>query len=89
MTGRYNINMPFEDEISKRLEKAPDIVVALFWALLMTGGSYVFIYFAKLLETLPKSFDLPWLLLFFSLFLLILVRRRVKLIRSDQKPTLS
>ena len=81
--------MPFEEVISKWLEKSPDIVVALFWALLFTGASYMFIYFAKTLETLPRSFDLPWLLLFFSLFLIILMRRRVKLIRSDQKPKLS
>ncbi len=81
--------MPFEEELSKRLAKAPDILKALFWAFLFTGACYVFIYFAKALYTIPKSFDLPWLLLFLSLFLLVLVRKRIKIIRNDQSPRLS
>lgn len=81
--------MPIEEEISKKLAKMPDIVIALFWAGVLTGAGYVFIYFAKTLYTLPNSFDLPWLLIFAAIFFVIIVRRRIRIIRQDAKPALS
>jgi len=80
--------MPIEEEISKRLAKAPDVVVALFWACICTGAGYLFIYFAKTLRTLPSSFDLPWLLIFALVFFVVLVRRRIRIMRQDTKPVL-
>jgi hypothetical protein len=80
--------MPFEEEISKKLAKMPDVVIALFWACICTGAAYIFIYFAKALYTLPRSFDLPWLLIFALVFFVVLVRRRVKIMRQDSKPVL-
>lgn len=81
--------MPIEEEISKWLAKAPDILVVLLWALLFTGAAYFFIYFAKALYTLPQSFDLPWIMIFVLVFLFLLVRKRIKTVRSDSKPPLS
>ena len=80
--------MPIEEEISKRLEKAPDVAVALFWACIFTGAGYVFIYFAKALYTLPASFDLPWLLIFALVFFVVLVRRMIRIMRQDTRPVL-
>ena len=81
--------MDFEERLSKWLAKSPDIVVSLFWAFLFTGGAYLFVFFAKSLYALPKSFDLPWLLFFLTFFFIILVRKRVKRVQIDQKPALS
>jgi hypothetical protein len=80
--------MPFEEDISKRLAKMPDVVVALFWAAALTGAAYTFIYFAKALRTLPSSLDLPWLLVFSIVFFVVLVRRRIKIMRQDTRPVL-
>jgi hypothetical protein len=81
--------MPVEEDISKKLAKAPDILVALFWAGVFTGAAFFFVVFAKALYTIPQSFDLPWLLIFVAVFLFILMRKRIKIMRADTKPALS
>ena len=81
--------MAIEDEISKRLAKAPDILVALLWACVFTGAAYIFVFFAKALYAIPGSFDLPWLLVFVLVFLGLLVRKRIRIVRQDTKPALS
>ena len=80
--------MPIEEEVSKKLAKMPDVVIALFWAVLLTGAGYVFFYFAKALRTLPSSFDLPWLLIFALVFFVVLMRRKIRTMRQDTKPVL-
>ena len=81
--------MAFEEAISKWLTKAPEVVVSAFWAFLFTGCIFVFVFFAKALDTIPRTFDLPWLLIFFSLFFIVLIRRRVIKVRKDQRPALA
>jgi len=81
--------MPIEEEISKILKKLPGPVLALVYAIVITGAAYLFIYFAKALYTLPKDFDLPWLLVFVGIFLAVLVWKRVKAMRSELKPKIS
>jgi uncharacterized membrane protein len=77
-----------EKDVSKILRSLPDPVVSLVWALVITGACYSMVIFAKFIRTLPQSFDLPWILLFISLFLIILVKKRLDLVRSEQKPHL-
>jgi len=81
--------MVIEEELEKRLKKMPDIVLCLVYAFLFTGVIFVFVFFAKALYTLPSSFDLPWLLIFLAAFLVLLVRKRIKTMRQDTKPSLS
>jgi len=81
--------MVIEEEIGKRLKKMPDIVLCLLYAFMFTGVIFVLVFFAKALYTLPSSFDLPWLLIFFAAFLVLLVRNRIKTMRQDTKPALS
>ena len=81
--------MDIEEEIGKRLKKMPDIVLCLLYALLFTGIIFLFMFFAKALYALPRSFDLPWLLIFFAAFLVLLMRKRIKIMRQDTKPALS
>jgi len=81
--------MAIEEEIEKRLKKMPDIVVCIVYAFLFTGVIFVFVFFAKALYTLPSSFDLPWLLIFTAVFLALLVRKRIRIMRQDTKPPLS
>ena len=81
--------MPIEDEISKRLKKLPEPLLALVYASVLTAAAFIFLYFAKALRTLPQSIDLPWMLIFIGLFLAILVWKRIKAIRSELKPKLS
>ncbi|MEM7816274.1 MAG: hypothetical protein QXN71_04085 [Candidatus Aenigmatarchaeota archaeon] len=80
--------MTFEEGISKTISKLPDILQALLFAVLVTAAGYIFIYFAKFLQTLPGSFDLPWIAVFVIVFLLILVWKRIKIIRQDRQPQL-
>lgn len=81
--------MAFEDEISKIFKKLPDVLQSFLLALIVTVAAYLFIYFAKALYTLPGTFDLPWLLVFILIFLFLLVRKRIRIMRADTKPALS
>jgi hypothetical protein len=81
--------MAFEDELSKIFRKLPDVVKSFLLALILTGAAYVFTFFAKTLYTIPVSFDLPWLLVFVLVFLALLVRKRIRIMRQDTKPALS
>jgi hypothetical protein len=81
--------MAFEDELSKWFGKLPDIIQSFLLALIVIAAGYVFVYFAKALYTIPANIDLPWLLLFIVIFLVLLVRKRIRIMRQDTKPALS
>jgi hypothetical protein len=80
--------MAFEDELSKWFMKLPDLLQSLLLSIIVTVAAYLFVYFAKALYTIPVSFDLPWLLVFVLVFLALLVRKRIRIMRADAKPAL-
>jgi hypothetical protein len=81
--------MEGEKSLEKKLAKIPYPAIALGMAGMITGAAYFFVYLAKFLYTIPRDFDLPWLFVFALVFLAILVKKRVKTMKSDSKPALS
>jgi len=81
--------MEEEKSLGKRLAKMPYPVIALGVAGIFTGAAYFFVYLAKFLSTIPRDFDLPWLFIFVLVFLLLLVRKRLRTVRMDGKPPIS
>jgi hypothetical protein len=77
-----------EQEVSKKIRKIPYIIIAIGMAAAATGAAYFFVYIGKFLYEVPKDLELPWIFIFLGVFLVLLVRNRIKVMRADQKPVL-
>ena len=81
--------MAMEGEKKPVLKRIPYLAVALLYATGITAAGYFFVYGAVLMSALPKSIDVPWLLVFVAAFFILLVRNRIKVMRHDQNPGLT
>ena len=77
-----------EGESKPILKRVPYIAVALLYAAGITAAGYFFVLGGVLLGALPKSIDIPWLLVFAAAFFILLVSNRIKTMRHDQNPVL-